>query len=213
MGIKLNLLENRISGVLTDCSLAWSGHTFFLAFFVDWAFSRKARGLPIMRLAACARATIFLRLLVKRATVRRGSAGILASWLAGHAPAFAFVLPDQHHDFGHALHCAGPWPEHSRRHLAGAALVLGYVAFYAIGAYCYGLVELVNQAFGLQFGPALARGRYCGRSFWSGPGLSGTAAARRLSGHRHTWLLAKHCAPGSAESGQFPTGGPKGRQR
>ena len=79
--------------------------------------------------------------------------------------------------------------------LAGL-LDLGYVAFYAVGAYTYGLL---NHHFGLGFWTVLPTGCGDGGFFRDSSGLSGTAAAGGLPGHRHPWFWRNH----SPDSGKL----------
>ena len=72
--------------------------------------------------------------------------------------------------------------------LAGL-LDLGYVAFYAVGAYSY---ALLNYHFGLGFWMALPVGAMLGRFFRHSGRISGAASARRLSGHRYARLCGNH---------------------
>ncbi len=78
--------------------------------------------------------------------------------------------------------------------LAGL-LDLGYVAFYAVGAYAYALLSTIYLP--LWFGDGIVPwafyvtlplgGPAC-RDMGGYPRLSGVAFARRLSGHRHPGL-------------------------
>ena len=74
--------------------------------------------------------------------------------------------------------------------LAGL-LDLGYVAFYAVGAYSYALIA---QNFGLSFWICLPLAGILCRLRRPPARLSGAAAARRLSGHRHARLRRNHPA-------------------
>ena len=72
--------------------------------------------------------------------------------------------------------------------LAGL-LDLGYVAFYAVGAYSYALLAAhFDWSFWFCL-PAAGRAR---RPVGRGAGLSRAASARRLSGHRHHGLRRNH---------------------
>ena len=66
--------------------------------------------------------------------------------------------------------------------LAGL-LDLGYVAFYAVGAYTY---ALLNHHFGLGFWTVLPIGGCLRALFGIILGFPGTAAAGRLPGHCHS---------------------------
>ena len=74
--------------------------------------------------------------------------------------------------------------------LAGL-LDLGYVAFYAVGAYCY---ALLGTEFGWSFWILLPARRPDGGVLGRRPRLPGAAAERRLSRHRHTRLWRDHTA-------------------
>ncbi len=75
--------------------------------------------------------------------------------------------------------------------LAGL-LDLGYVAFYAVGAYSYALLA---KTLGLSFWVLVAGLRHAGLVLGHFARLSGVAAARRLSRHRHPRLRRDH-SPG-----------------
>ena len=66
---------------------------------------------------------------------------------------------------------------------------LGYVAFYAVGAYAYALLGTAFRPVVLD--PAAGR-RLPGRLLGRHPRLPGAAAARRLSGDRHAGLRRDH---------------------
>ncbi len=72
--------------------------------------------------------------------------------------------------------------------LAGL-LDLGYVAFYAVGAYTY---ALLSTAFGLSFWICLPLAGVFAALWGITAGLSGAAAARRLSRHRDAGLRRDH---------------------
>ena len=72
--------------------------------------------------------------------------------------------------------------------LAGL-LDLGYVAFYAVGAYAYALLATQFRLVVLDL-PAARR--HSGGLLGHHPRLSGAAAARRLSGYRHARLRRNH---------------------
>ena len=74
--------------------------------------------------------------------------------------------------------------------LAGL-LDLGYVAFYAVGAYSYALLA---QTFGLSFWICLPLAGILAALRGHPAGLSGAAAARRLSRHRHAGFRRDHPA-------------------
>jgi ABC-type branched-chain amino acid transport system, permease component len=162
MGIKLNLLENRI--LWRFDRLLWLGlGTFFLALLWDWAFSRKARGLPIMRLPLALKDNFLV--FWSSATVRRGSAGLLALGLLAMPLLCSFYQTNIM--ISAMLYIMLALGLNIVVGLAGQ-LVLGYVAFYAIGAYCYGLL---NQAFGLGFWTCLPVGGIVAALFGLGLGF------------------------------------------
>ena len=72
--------------------------------------------------------------------------------------------------------------------LAGL-LDLGYVAFYAVGAYSY---TLLATNFGLSFWICLPIAGILAALLGHDPRLSGAAAARRLSRHRHAGVRRDH---------------------
>ena len=72
--------------------------------------------------------------------------------------------------------------------LAGL-LDLGYVAFYAVGAYSYALFA---HTFGLGFWTCLPLAGLLAATFGVMLGFPGAAPAWRLSGHRHAWLRRDH---------------------
>ena len=72
--------------------------------------------------------------------------------------------------------------------LAGL-LDLGYVAFYAVGAYSYALLA---TTFGLSFWICLPHRRHSRRAVGHDPRLSRAAPARRLSRHRDARLRRDH---------------------
>ena len=88
--------------------------------------------------------------------------------------------------------------------LAGL-LDLGYVAFYAVGAYSYAL--LANELRPVVLDLPAARRHPCG-VLGRAARLSGAAAARRLSRHRHAGVRRDH-PPRAAQLASL-TGGPNG---
>ncbi len=88
--------------------------------------------------------------------------------------------------------------------LAGL-LDLGYVAFYAVGAYAY---ALLSTQYGLGFWVVLPLAGMFAATFGLVLGFSGAAPARRLSRHRHPGVRRDH-PPGAAETGSIsPTARP-----
>lgn len=149
MGIKLNQLENKITWRFDR--LLWLGlATFFLAMLWNWAFARKARGLPIFRLPPALKdgALIFW----SSRTTRAGGAGLLALCLLAMPLLGSFYQTNIM--ISAMLYIMLALGLNIVVGLAGQ-LVLGYVSFYAIGAYCYGLL---NHFFGLGFWACLPLG-------------------------------------------------------
>ena len=85
--------------------------------------------------------------------------------------------------------------------LAGL-LDLGYVAFYAVGAYTY---ALLSTQFGLSFWMVLPLAGHDGGELRPAAGLSRAAPARRLPRHRHPGLRRDH-PHRLHELGRSPTG-------
>ncbi len=142
MGIKLNLLENRIDWRFDRILLVGFG-VFFLTLLWNWCFGRKTRGLPLVRMpdrlknafyefgASPARKRALLICLL--------TALIAAPWLASFYQTNIMISAMLYIMLAMGLNIVVG--------LAGQ-LVLGYVAFYAIGAYAFGLL---HAQFGLGF--------------------------------------------------------------
>lgn len=141
MGIKLNILENRVDWRFGRILLVGAG-AFFLTLLWNWCFARKARGLPILRIPA--RFTAVHDPGASRGRRRAMLAVLLAAlalmpWLASFYQTNIMISAMLYIMLALGLNIVVG--------LAGQ-LVLGYAAFYAIGAYAFGLL---HAQFGLGF--------------------------------------------------------------
>lgn len=153
MGIRLNSVEHTVEWRLDRMLLLGTG-IFFLSLLWHWCFSRKARGLSIIKLPASLGSSLgsIISLPNRNAHTRAISLGIvlLVMLLMPHVSSFyqtnimisALLYVMLALGLNIAVGIAGQ-------------LVLGYVAFYAVGAYTY---ALLNQAFGLGFWACLPVG-------------------------------------------------------
>lgn len=162
MGIRLNLVEDRIEWQFTRI-LALGCAIFFLALLWDWAFGRKARGLPIIVIPP--RISSAWYEMATSQNVRRGLLGsiticLLAIPLAGSFYQTNILISAM-------LYIILALGLNIVVGLAGQ-LVLGYVAFYAVGAYAYGLL---HQYFGLGFWVCLPIGGFLAAMFGLGLGF------------------------------------------
>ena len=134
MGIKLNTLDQTVQWRFDR--ILWLGAgVFALAVIWDWCFSRKARGLPLLRLPEGWGAG--LRNLSGRPHLKTGGLAILTL--------FMLVMPLTSSFYQTNIMISALLYEMLALGLnivVGLAgqLVLGYVAFYAVGAYAYGLL-------------------------------------------------------------------------
>lgn len=147
LGIRLNLVENKVDW-RWDRLVYLGVAIFFLTLLWNWCFSRKARGLPIIEVPP------LLAQLVYRGypAIKKG-----LYWLL--LPALALVpLVGSFYQINimisAMLYIMLALGLNIVVGLAGQ-LVLGYVSFYAIGAYAYGLL---HAHFGLGFWTALPMG-------------------------------------------------------
>lgn len=142
MGIKLDLVENRVDWQFRRV-LYLGVAVFFLSMLWNWLFERKARGLPLIRTPDFLKIDFYE--LAASPVVRRGYlAGLLVVLLA--APLLASFY-QTNIMISAMLYIMLALGLNIVVGLAGQ-LVLGYVAFYAVGAYAYGLL---HQFFGLGF--------------------------------------------------------------
>lgn len=162
MGIKLNLLENTVTWRLSRI-LALGCAIFFLSLLWNWCFARKARGLPLLEFPAPVRD--WLHELAAQTTLRRSClaafvCALLAMPLVGSFYQTNIMISAM-------LYIMLALGLNIVVGLAGQ-LVLGYVAFYAVGAYAYGLL---NQFFGWGFWACLPVGGLLAALFGLGLGF------------------------------------------
>ncbi len=134
MGIKLNTLEQTVQWRFDR--ILWLGAgVFALAVIWDWCFSRKARGLPLLRLPEGWGAG--LRNLSGRPHLKTGGLAILTLFMLVMPLTSSFYQTNIM--ISALLYVMLALGLNIVVGLAGQ-LVLGYVAFYAVGAYAYGLL-------------------------------------------------------------------------
>ena len=155
MGIRLNTVDQTVEWQF-DRVLMLGAAIFFLSMLWNWCFRRKARGLPLLGLPAALGKGLgeLFRLPTRNARTRAVSLGavLLIMLLMPHVSSFyqtnimisALLYVMLALGLNIAVGIAGQ-------------LVLGYVAFYAVGAYSY---ALLNQAFGLGFWTCLPVGGF-----------------------------------------------------
>lgn len=135
MGIQLNLLENRVDWRFDRILLLGCG-TFFISLLWNWCFGRKARGIPVFQIPSAIKNTFY-----ELGSLRGLRKGLLLALMAGLA---AMPLVSSFYQtnimISAMLYIILALGLNIVVGLAGQ-LVLGYVAFYAIGAYCYGLLH------------------------------------------------------------------------
>ncbi len=147
MGIKVNSVAKTLTW-RWDRTALMGAATFFLALLWGWCFERKARGLPIISLPPGGAG----RRPESGPGVRRG---ILLAVLAGMiAMPLLSSIYQTNIMISALLYVMLALGLNIVVGLAGQ-LVLGYVAFYAVGAYTYGLL---HQYFGLGFWTCLPLG-------------------------------------------------------
>lgn len=149
MGIKVNSVAKTLTW-RWDRTALMGAATFFLAMLWGWCFERKARGLPIISLPRGSGTG--LSTLQAHPGMRRG---IFAAVLAGMiAMPLLSSIYQTNIMISALLYVMLALGLNIVVGLAGQ-LVLGYVAFYAVGAYTYGLLY---QYFGLGFWACLPLG-------------------------------------------------------
>ncbi|MBD5539333.1 MAG: branched-chain amino acid ABC transporter permease [Desulfovibrio sp.] len=162
MGIRLNLLENSVQWRF-DRILALGLAIFFLSLLWNWCFARKARGLPLVAvppaLAAC------VDEIRAQPVLRRGGLALLVCCLLAMPLVGSFYQTNIM--ISAMLYIMLALGLNIVVGLAGQ-LVLGYVAFYAVGAYAYGLL---NQFFGWGFWTCLPIGGLLAALFGLGLGF------------------------------------------
>ncbi len=134
MGIKLNTLDQTVQWRFDR--ILWLGAgVFALAVIWDWCFSRKARGLPLLRLPEGWGAG--LRNLSGRPHLKTGGLAILTLFMLVMPLTSSFYQTNIM--ISALLYVMLALGLNIVVGLAGQ-LVLGYVAIYAVGAYAYGLL-------------------------------------------------------------------------
>lgn len=162
MGIRLNLLENRIDWRFDR--LVYLGiAVFFLTLLWNWCFSRKGRGLPLFQIPPGIKDNFY-----ELAGKRNLRIALLVSLL------LALLLMPVIGSFYQTnimisamLYIMLALGLNIVVGLAGQ-LVLGYVAFYAVGAYAYGLL---HAYFGFGFWLCLPIGGFIAALFGLGLGF------------------------------------------
>ncbi|MGN0009047.1 MAG: branched-chain amino acid ABC transporter permease [Desulfovibrionaceae bacterium] len=149
MGIKINTVTHSVD-LRSDRMLMLALGIFILAAVWDWAFSRKSRGLPVISLPQGLGSS--LARFCGSASVRRGSAcAVLAGLIVMPWVSSLYQTNIMTSALLYIMLALG------LNIVVGLAgqLVLGYAAFYAVGAYTYGLLY---QYFGLGFWACLPLG-------------------------------------------------------
>jgi branched-chain amino acid transport system permease protein len=151
LGIKLNTVEHSVTWRL-DRILGLGAGIFVLALLWDWCFSRKAAGRPLVSLPAGFSLATALAALHNRPGLRCGGLAALGAVML--AMPFVGSFYQTNIMISALLYVMLALGLNIVVGLAGQ-LVLGYVAFYAIGAYAYGLL---NQFLGWGFWACLPVG-------------------------------------------------------
>ena len=155
MGIKLNSVDQTVEWQF-DRVILLGVAIFFLSMLWNWCFSRKARGIPLIRLPeGLGRGLHRLVTLPGRSTATRlTSLGLLLAVMIVMPLVSSFYQTNIM--ISAMLYVILALGLNIAVGIAGQ-LVLGYVAFYAVGAYSY---ALLNQAFGLGFWACLPVGGF-----------------------------------------------------
>ncbi len=153
LGIKLNTIESTVTWRLDRIALLGAG-IFVLALIWDWCFSRKARGLSIIKLPSNFSLGSGMAALSERPALMAGSLALLAVIMIAMPMVVSFYQTNIM--ISALLYIMLALGLNIVVGLAGQ-LVLGYVAFYAVGAYTYGLL---HQFFGLGFWACLPIGGF-----------------------------------------------------
>lgn len=162
MGIRLNLLDNVVEWRY-ERILYLGAAVFILAMFWNWCFERKARGIPLFQIPAVIKDNFF------------ELAGSIRARLAFLALLLAFLILTPFISsfyqinimISAMLYIILALGLNIVVGLAGQ-LVLGYVSFYAIGAYAYGIL---NHFFGWGFWACLPVGGLLAALFGLGLGF------------------------------------------
>ncbi|OXS27966.1 MAG: branched-chain amino acid ABC transporter permease [Desulfovibrio sp. MES5] len=153
LGLKLNTIERTVTWRLDRIALLGVA-IFGLAMLWDWCFSRKARGLAIIKLPAGFGIGPAMAALSQKPKLMAGSLAILAAVLVVMPLVSSFYQTNIM--ISALLYVMLALGLNIVVGLAGQ-LVLGYVAFYAVGAYAYGLL---HQFFGFGFWMCLPIGGF-----------------------------------------------------
>ena len=153
LGLKLNTIERTVTWRLDRIALLGVA-IFGLALLWDWCFSRKARGLAIIKLPAGFGIGPAMAALSQKPKLMAGSLAILAAVLVVMPLVSSFYQTNIM--ISALLYVMLALGLNIVVGLAGQ-LVLGYVAFYAVGAYAYGLL---HQFFGFGFWMCLPIGGF-----------------------------------------------------
>ena len=155
MGIKLNSVDQTVEWQF-DRVILLGVAIFFLSMLWNWCFSRKARGIPLIRLPEGLGKGLhsLVTLPNRNTTTRLTSLGLLLAVMIVMPLVSSFYQTNIM--ISAMLYVILALGLNIAVGIAGQ-LVLGYVAFYAVGAYSY---ALLNQAFGLGFWACLPVGGF-----------------------------------------------------
>ena len=155
MGIKLNSVDQTVEWQF-DRVILLGVAIFFLSMLWNWCFSRKARGIPLIRLPEGLGKGLhsLVTLPSRNTTTRLTSLGLLLAVMIAMPLVSSFYQTNIM--ISAMLYVILALGLNIAVGIAGQ-LVLGYVAFYAVGAYSY---ALLNQAFGLGFWACLPVGGF-----------------------------------------------------
>lgn len=155
MGIRLNSVDQTVEWRLDRVAMLGVA-IFFLSMLWNWCFGRKARGLPPVSLPASVSQGLrrLFSLPGRNARTRAVSLGIVLIIMVAMPHVSSFYQTNIM--ISALLYVMLALGLNIAVGIAGQ-LVLGYVAFYAVGAYSY---ALLNQAFGLGFWACLPVGGF-----------------------------------------------------
>lgn len=155
MGIRLNSVDQTVEWQLDRVALLGVG-IFFLSMLWNWCFSRKARGQAIISLPQSVSGSLkqLFSLPGRNAHTRAVSLGIVLVVMLAMPHVSSFYQTNIM--ISALLYVMLALGLNIAVGIAGQ-LVLGYVAFYAVGAYTY---ALLNQAFGIGFWACLPVGGF-----------------------------------------------------
>lgn len=153
LGLKLNTIERTVTWRLDRIALLGVA-IFGLAMLWDWCFSRKARGQAIIKLPAGFGLGLAMAALSQKPKLMAGSLAVLAAAMIIMPLVSSFYQTNIM--ISALLYVMLALGLNIVVGLAGQ-LVLGYVAFYAVGAYAYGLL---HQFFGFGFWMCLPIGGF-----------------------------------------------------